>query len=86
VYNTDSVVVKSTTYESMQVRVLYNGVAEGGERPPPNRHKNHSLKKAKSVEKWRGGGYVTCSKVKLIKYVSTDEKEYTGETWFVKSR
>jgi hypothetical protein len=56
VYNTDSVVVKSTTYESMQVRVLYNGVAEGGERPPPNRHKNHSLKKAKSVEKWRGGG------------------------------
>ena len=58
-YNTDSVVVKSTTYESMQVRVLYNGVAEGGERPPPpNRHKNHSLKKAKSVEKWRGGGGV----------------------------
>ena len=31
------------------------GVAKGG-RPPPNRKKNHSLKKAKSVEKWGGGG------------------------------
>ena len=31
----------------------------GGDRPPPNRHKNHSLKKAISVEKlgWGGGGY-----------------------------
>ena len=42
--------------------------------PPPNRHKNHSLRKAKSVEKLGGGGvHVTCSKLKLIKYVSTEE-------------
>ena len=44
--------------------------------PPPNRHKNHSLRKAKSVEKLGGGGvHVTCSKLKLIKYVSTEEKD-----------
>ena len=44
--------------------------------PPPNRHKNHSFRKAKSVEKLGGGGvHVTCSKLKLIKYVSTEEKD-----------
>ena len=45
--------------------------------PPPNRHKNHSLRKAKSVEKLGGGGgvHVTCSKLKLIKNVSTEEKD-----------
>jgi hypothetical protein len=44
--------------------------------PTPNRHKNHSLRKAKSVEKWGGWGvHVTCSKLKLIKYVSTEEKD-----------
>jgi hypothetical protein len=60
----------------------YSGVAKGWRLPPPpNRHKNHSLKKAKSVEKvcvWGGGGggvHVTCSKLKLIKYVSTEEKD-----------
>ena len=31
------------------------GGARGGDRPP-NRQKTHSLKKAKSVEKWGGGG------------------------------
>ena len=31
------------------------GGARGGDRPP-NRKKNHSLKKAKFVEKWGGGG------------------------------
>jgi hypothetical protein len=47
-----------------------------GPPPPPNRHKNHSLKKAKSVEKLGGGGTpVTCSKLKLIKYVSTEEND-----------
>jgi hypothetical protein len=49
---------------------------EGGTTAPLNRHKNHSLKKAKSVEKLLGGGVdVTCSKLKLIKYVSTEEKD-----------
>ena len=33
-----------------------SGVAMGGDAPPPNHQKNHSLKKAKSVEKWGGGG------------------------------
>ena len=31
------------------------GGARGGDRPPQSQ-KNHSLKKAKSVEKWGGGG------------------------------
>jgi hypothetical protein len=48
----------------------------GGGEPPPNRHKNHSLKKAKSVEKLGGGGlHVTCLKLKLFKYVSSEEKD-----------
>ena len=54
------------------------GGGRGGATAPLNRHKNHSLKKAKSVEKlfWGGGGvHVTCSKLKLIKYVSTEEKD-----------
>jgi hypothetical protein len=33
----------------------YSGVAKGGEGGGEGR-KNHSLKKAKSVEKWGGGG------------------------------
>ena len=44
-------------------RLINRGVAKGvggeswGDRsPPPYRHKNHSLKKAKSVEKLGGGG------------------------------
>jgi hypothetical protein len=49
------------------------GGARGGDRPPPIEH-NHSLKKAKSVEKW-GGVHVTSSKLKLIKYVSTEEND-----------
>jgi hypothetical protein len=56
-----------------------SGIAKGGTkgaRPPPNRHTNHSLKKAKSVDKFFFGGvHVTCSKLKLIKYVSTEEKD-----------
>ena len=56
----------------------FSGVAKGGRGgqlpPPPQSQKNHSLKKAKSVEKLGGGGvHVTCSKLKLIKYVSTEE-------------
>ena len=47
----------------------------GGRRLPSNRHKNHSLKKAKSVEKLGGGLHVTCPKLKLIKYVSTEEND-----------
>ena len=37
---------------------MCNGVSKGGgDRPPPNRHKNHCLKKVISVEKlgWGGG-------------------------------
>ena len=38
----------------------FSGVAKGerggATAPPPNRKKNHSLKKAKSVEKLGGGG------------------------------
>jgi hypothetical protein len=52
--------------------------------PPPQSPQNHSLRKAKSAEKLGGGGgggggrgevHVTCSKLKLIKYVSTEEKD-----------
>ena len=50
------------------------GGARGGDRPP-NRKKTHSLKKAKSVEKFWGGVHVTSSKLKLIKYVSTEEND-----------
>ena len=53
---------------------MCSGVAKGG-RPPPQSQKNHSLKKAKSVEKLGGGVHVTSSKVKLIKYVSTEEND-----------
>jgi hypothetical protein len=53
-----------------------SGVARGGDRPPPIATKNHSLKKAKSVEKLGGGGlHVACSKLKLIKCVSSEEKD-----------
>jgi hypothetical protein len=48
--------------------------------PPPNRHKNHSMQKAKSVEKFWGGGHITCSKLKLIKYVSTEENDEELDT------
>ena len=53
-----------------------SGVAKGG-RSPPQSQKKHSLKKAKSVEKLggRGGVRVTSSKLKLIKYVSTEEND-----------
>jgi hypothetical protein len=58
--------------------IYISGVAKGGargeDRPPPNRKKN-SLKKAKSVEKLGGGVHVTSSKLKLIKYVSTEEND-----------
>ena len=37
--------------------------------------KKHSLKKAKSVETWGGGVHVTSSKLKLTKYVSTEEND-----------
>jgi hypothetical protein len=51
------------------------GGARGSDRPPQSK-KNHSLKKAKSVEKLGGGGvHVTSSKLKLIKYVSTEEND-----------
>ena len=51
------------------------GGARGGDRPP-NRKKNHSLKKAKSVEKLgEGGVHVTSPKLKLIKYVATKEND-----------
>jgi hypothetical protein len=51
---------------------------KGGGRPPPpppNLHKNHSLKKVKSVEKLGREVHVTCTKLKLIKYVSTEETD-----------
>jgi hypothetical protein len=35
---------------------MTSGVAKGGDRPPPQSKKTHSLKKAKSVEKLGGGG------------------------------
>ena len=39
--------------------------------PPPQSPQKPFSEKAKSVEKLGGGGvYVTCSKLKLIKYVS----------------
>jgi hypothetical protein len=47
------------------------GGARGGDHPPIA--KKNSLKKAKSVEKLGGGVHVTSSKLKLIKYVSTEE-------------
>ena len=53
--------------------------SQGGATAPspqsPQKPINHSLKKSKSVQKLeRGGGvHVTCSKLKLIKYVSTEE-------------
>ena len=50
-----------------------SGVAKGG-RAPPQSQKNHSLKKAKSIEKLGGGGY-TLQSSKLIKYVSTEEND-----------
>jgi hypothetical protein len=64
----------------MYVLIISSGVAKGGGREvataPPNRKKKHSLKKAKSVEKFLGGGvHVTSSKLKLIKYVSTEEND-----------
>ena len=47
--------------------------------PPPPIATKTILGKAKSVEKLGGGGgggvHVTCSKLKLIKYVSTEEKD-----------
>ena len=51
------------------------GGGDGGATVPPNRHKNHSLKKAKSVEKLVGVVHVACSKLKLIKHVSGEEKD-----------
>jgi hypothetical protein len=57
--------------------VKSSGVAKGGRggaTAPPNR-KKHSLKKAKSVEKLGGGVHVTSSKLKRIKYVSTEEND-----------
>jgi hypothetical protein len=56
------------------------GGGEEGRPPPPNRHKNHSLKKAKSVEKLGEGVHVTCSKLRLIKYVSTEENDEELDT------
>jgi hypothetical protein len=49
------------------------GGGDGGATAPPNRHKNHSLKKAKSVEKLVGVVHVACSKLKLIKHVSDSQ-------------
>jgi hypothetical protein len=40
-----------------------------------NRHKNHSLEKAKSVEKLGEGVHITCTKLKQTKYVSTEEND-----------
>ena len=40
----------------MPETVAYPTGARGGGATAPNRHKNHSLKKAKSVEKWGGEG------------------------------
>jgi hypothetical protein len=50
------------------------GGARGG-RSPPQSQKNYYLKKAKSVEKLGVGVHVTSSKLKLIKYVSTEEND-----------
>jgi hypothetical protein len=43
--------------------------------PPQTRHKNHSRKGQIRREIGGGGVHVTCSKLKLIKYVSTEEKD-----------
>jgi hypothetical protein len=62
---------------STNVQWRSQGGGEGG-RPPPQSQKNHYLKKAKSVEKLgggEGGVHVTSSKLKLIKYVSTEEND-----------
>ena len=54
-----------------------NNISMVGEGPPHQSQKKHSLKKVKSVEKLGGGGggHVTSSKLKLIKYVSTEEND-----------
>jgi hypothetical protein len=55
---------------------LMGGGGEGGGASAPPQSKKTSLKKAKSVEKFRGRGvHVTSSKLKLIKYVSTEEND-----------
>ena len=58
----------SNVLEKLPIRET-SGVAEEGQPPPPNRHKNQSLKKSKSIEKLGGGGeiHVTFSKLKLTK-------------------
>ena len=48
--------------------------------PPPNRHKNHPFRKAKSVDKlWGGGGgtryMLEAESLKLIKHVWTEEED-----------
>ena len=60
---------------AMNIQWRSQGGARGGGRSPQSQ-KKHSLKKAKSVEKLGGGGVcVTSSKLKLIKYVSTEEND-----------
>ena len=56
-----------------------SGVARGGGRGRTTATKKFS-KKAKSVEKLEEGVHVTCSKLKLIKCVSTEENDEELDT------
>ena len=63
-----------------EIQTFFSGVAKGGQggatAPPPPIAKKTFSEKAKSVEKLGGGGiHVTSSKLKLIKYVSTEEND-----------